>query len=104
MGPDVPERRPYLWTYELIHEQTSRDDSQRDRHGNNLSPGPSRNRFARLDVGFEFDSFRRNLKRPGKNQRDGKAEDDDDNENLHHPWRRVESRKENRSRLNQKPS
>src|SRR5207247_9745108 len=90
-------------THHLKHEQTGREDSQSDRYSNNLSPGPSLERFARLDLGFEFDSFRRNLKRPGKNQRHGKAEDDDDDNYLHHPRRRVESRKENRRRLNQEP-
>src|SRR5439155_15009847 len=89
--------------YQLIHEQTGRDHSQRDRYRYNLSPGPSRDRFARLDLGFEFDSFRRNLKRPRKNQPNRKAEDDDDDKYLHHPWRRVESRKENRRRLKQEP-
>ncbi len=72
-------------TDELIHEQTGRDDRKRDRHGNKLSPSASLDRFVRLDLGFELDSFRRNLKRPGKNQRHRKAEDDDDNEYLHHP-------------------
>src|SRR6266478_3079530 len=43
-------------------------------------------RFIRLDLGFEFDSFRSNLKRPGENQRHRKAEDDDDDNYLHHPW------------------
>src|SRR6266853_1558180 len=47
--------------------------------------------------------FRRNLKCPRKNQRHRKAEDDDDDKYLHHPWRRVEGRKENRRRLKQEP-
>src|SRR5438094_6559450 len=102
-GRDVSESRHYLWLHELIYEQTGRDDSQRDSYGNNLSPGTSLDRFARLDLGFEFDSFRRDLERPGKNQRHRKTEDDDDDKYLHHPWRRVESREENRRRLNQQP-
>src|SRR6266487_7021202 len=40
---------------------------------------------------------------PRKNQRNRKTEDDDDNKYLHHPGRRVESRQENRRRLNQQP-
>src|SRR5207248_8748052 len=76
---------------------------QRDRYGNNLSRGASLDRFVRLNLGFEFDSFRRNFERPRKNERHRKAEDDDDDKYLHHPRRRVESREENRRRLNEEP-
>src|SRR6266700_2905984 len=89
--------------HQLIHEQTGRDDRQRDRNGYNPSTGASLDRFTRLDLGFEFDSFRRDLKRPRKNQRHRKTEDDDDDKYLHHPRRRVEGREENRRRLNQQP-
>src|SRR5207244_3499121 len=90
-------------TNDLIDEQPGGDDGKRDGYGNNLSPGASRDGFVRLDLGFEFDSFRRDLKRPGKNQRHGETEDDDDNKDLNHPLRGVESREENRRRLNQEP-
>src|SRR5437588_12468624 len=102
-GRDVSESRPYLWLHELIYEQTGRDDSQRDSYGNNLSPGPSLDRFVRLNLGLAFDSFGCNLKRPGKNQCNRKAKHDDDNKCLHHPWRCVEGWEENRRRLNQQP-
>ena len=83
------------WNFEMTPEGLKRTQD--------LSPGPARDRFVRLDLGFEFDSFRRDLERPGQNQRHRKTEDDDDDKYLHHPRRRVESRQENRRSLNQEP-
>src|SRR5205809_5400207 len=102
-GVCIRAARPAVAPYHLKHEQTGRDDRERDRYSNNLSPGPSLDRLTRLDLGFEFDSFRRNLKRPRKNQRHRKTEDDDDDKYLHHPWRCVEGWEENRRGLDQQP-
>jgi hypothetical protein len=46
------------WSHQLIHEQAGRDDRERDRYDDNISPRASRDRFVRLNLGFEFDSLR----------------------------------------------
>jgi hypothetical protein len=88
----------------LKHEEPRRENSNGDGNPNNLSPGAALDRFVRIDLGLQLDSFRRNFKRPRKNERDRSAEHDDDNEYPHYPGRGVESRKENGCRLNQQPS
>jgi hypothetical protein len=56
-----------------------------------------------FDLIRAFDSFRRQLERPGQNHRDGKAKHDRHHDDLHHPCRRFEGRQKNRRRLNQQP-
>src|ERR1700720_381953 len=62
-----------------------------------------RDRFVRLDLRFTFDSFRRDLKRPGEGECDWKSNREDDHEDLHRRRWRIESRKENRRCLDQEP-
>src|ERR1700692_3416347 len=62
-----------------------------------------RDRFIRLDLRFTFDSFGRDLKRPGEGEGDWKSNREDDHKNLHRRRWRIESRKENRRCLDQEP-
>src|ERR1700730_1808394 len=62
-----------------------------------------RNRFVSLDLRFAFDSFRRDLERPRKNQRDWKACDQNQHDQTHRPIWNVEKGKNLRRDLNQQP-
>src|SRR5947207_13407309 len=60
-------------------------------------------RFVSLHLRFALNSFGRDLERPGKRQRNREPNDNDEDDNLHRPLRRIECGKKNRSRLNREP-
>src|SRR5437016_13512010 len=62
-----------------------------------------RDRFVSLHLRFALNSFGRDLERPGKHQRNRESNNNDEDDNLHHPLRRIESRKKNRRSLNEEP-
>src|SRR5438093_13383838 len=62
-----------------------------------------RDRFVSLHLRFALNSFRRDLERPGKYQRNREPNNNDEDDNLHRPLRRIERGKENRRRLNEEP-
>src|SRR5438309_4760393 len=60
-------------------------------------------RFVKLHLRFALDSFRRDLERPGKRQRNREPNNKNEDDNLHRPLRRIERGKKNRCRLNGEP-
>src|SRR5437762_11140489 len=59
--------------------------------------------FVRLNLGFTFNSCRRDLERPGKRQGNREPNNKNEDDNLHRPLRRIERGKENRRSLNEEP-
>src|SRR5947207_7262553 len=60
-------------------------------------------RFVSRHLRLAHNSFRRNLERPGKRQRNREPNNNDEDNNLHRPLRRIECGKEKRCRLNREP-
>src|SRR6266496_3234992 len=60
-------------------------------------------RFVSLHLRFAHNSFRRDLERPGKHQRNREPNNKNEDNNLHRPLRRIERGKENRRSLNEEP-
>src|SRR5438067_1679163 len=60
-------------------------------------------RFVSLHLRFALNSFRRDLERPGKHQRNREPNNKDEDDNLHRPLRRIERGKKNRRSLNEEP-
>ncbi len=55
-----------------------------------FAAGLRRNRLAAIDVLLSLEAFRRHLEGPGKQQREGQAQQDDDDESLQDPLRCTE--------------
>src|SRR6266704_5978969 len=62
-----------------------------------------RDRLVSRHFRFALNSFGRDLERPGKRQRNRKPNNNDEDDNLHRPLRRIERGKKNRCRLNEEP-
>src|SRR5881397_2912724 len=60
-------------------------------------------RFVSLHLRFALNSFGRDLERPGKRQCNREPNNNDEDDNLHRPLRRIERGKENRRSLNEEP-
>src|SRR6266700_2238990 len=60
-------------------------------------------RFVSLHLRLADNSFGRDLERPGKRQRNREPNNNDKDDNLHRPLRRIERGKENRRSLNEEP-
>src|SRR5438477_9889647 len=60
-------------------------------------------RFVSLHLRFAHNSFRRDLERPGKRERNREPNNKNEDDNLHRPLRRIERGKKNRCRLNREP-
>src|SRR6266568_4705416 len=63
----------------------------------------ARNRFANIDIFCALDSFRRQFKRPGKNQRHGKSDDEQQHHKTYRPIRNFEKRKNLARDLHEQP-
>ena len=88
---------------ELEDKQTGGDDREHGGDGDKLAPSMMGDRFVSLHLRFAHNSFGRDLERPGKRQRNREPNNKDEDDDLHHPWRRIECGKENRCRLNREP-
>src|SRR5437764_12637188 len=62
-----------------------------------------RDRLVSRHFRFALNSFGRDLERPRKRQRNREPNNNDKDDNLHRPLRRIERRKENRRSLNEEP-
>ena len=88
---------------------TEEEQPCRDRGANNDDVNPSpigQPRRSRHGVGFcrAFDAFGSDLKRPGENERKGKANDNQQNHQPDDPGRNVEDREDLRDSLSQGPA
>src|SRR6266536_1934685 len=79
-------------------EQQDSDD-EKIKFATSLAP----NRFARIDIFRALDSFRREFKRPGKNHRHGKSDNEQQHYKTHRPIRNFEERKNLTRDLHQQP-
>src|SRR6266496_1576605 len=79
-------------------EQQDSDD-EKIKFATSLAP----NRFARIDIFRALDSFWREFKRPGKNHRHGKSDNEQQHYKTHCPIRNFEERKDLTRDLHQQP-
>ena len=79
---------------EALEKQEPNDEHQDgDDEKIKFATGLARDRTAKIDILFAFDSFRRQLECPGKNQRHGKSNNERQHHQTHRPTRNFEERK-----------
>ena len=86
-------------------EKQDRNDEQQDGDDKKIkfAAALTRNRFANIDIFCALDSFRRQFKRPGKNQRHGKSDNQQQHDKPHRPIWNFEERKNLTRYLHQQP-
>ena len=106
MWPEHPSLREMSSTGAIAEAESKaagRDQRQRDRNADDLPARAVRPAFVRRNLGFEFDSLRRDLERPRQDERGRKSECDHGHKSFHDPRRRFERRQKNRGGLDQQP-
>src|SRR6266536_545453 len=86
-------------------EKQDTNDEQQDGDDKKIkfATGLAPNRFAKIDIFRALDSFRREFKCPGKNQRHGKSDNEQQHHKPHRPIRNFEERKNLTCDLHQEP-
>src|SRR6266403_5279779 len=86
-------------------ENQGRNDEHQDSDDKKIkfATGLTPNRFTKIDIFCALDSFRRYFKRPGKNQRHGKSDNEQQHHKTHCPIRNFEERKNLTCDLHQQP-
>src|SRR6266478_10130907 len=86
-------------------EKQDPNDEQQDSDDKKIkfATGLAPNRFTKIDIFCALDSFRRQLERPGKNQRYGKSDSEQQHHKTHGPIRNFEERKNLTRDLHEQP-
>src|SRR6266481_4919754 len=86
-------------------EKQDRNDEQQDTDDKKIkfATGLAPNRFTKIHIFRALDSFRRQLKRPGKNHRHGKSDNEQQHHKTHRPIRNFEERKNLTRYLHEQP-